>query len=135
MDDYTLSRTGAQIDAIGELNYTATTVTTLAPNTETDLCSFTLSAGVWVVISYFRFARGSENYQASLGLSDVSGSSQTGSLGYTQFPVTEQCNIPAVGTTRVFNLSTSKTIYLVGWHNGTSAKNVFVAQMQAVRIK
>lgn len=135
MADYTLTKTGAEIDAIGNYETTSSSLTSFAPNTETDLCSLTLPAGVWVVNGYLRFTRGSEYFQASLAVSNASGSSQVGNAGYTQFPVTEECNIPAVGVTRIFSLSAQTTVYLVAWHNGTTDKTINATHLQAVRIK
>ncbi len=135
MADYTLAKTGAQLDAIGEYQYIDTTATSVSANSETNLCTLTLSAGVWVVCGYWRFQRGGENFQASLGISSVSGSSQASSVGYTQFPVTSECNVPGVTVSRIVSVSASTPIYLVAWHNGTSAKTISAANMQAVRIK
>ncbi len=123
------------LEPIGSYVSVQSSLSSLPVNTETDLCTARLTEGVWIVCSYLRFARGGENFQASLAISTASGSSQAGSIGYTQFPVTQECNVPAVGTVRTFNLDAPTDIYVVGWHNGTSAKNILSAQMQAIRIK
>lgn len=133
--DGRLDTAETSLGSIGTYQYVDTTLTSVAVNTETNLCSLSLQPGVWVVCGYWRFARGGENMQASLGISSVSGSSQAGSVGYTQFPVTSECNVPAVTVSRIINLSAATTIYLVAWHGGTSAKTISAANLQATRVK
>lgn len=133
--DGRLDTAEADLGAIGTYKYVDTTLTSIAANTETNLCSISLTTGVWVVCGYWRFARGGENMQASLGISSVSGSSQAGSVGYTQFPVTSECNVPAVTVSRIINLNAATTVYLVAWHGGTAAKTISAANLQATRIK
>ena len=134
MPDITLAKTAAQLDAIGTTNSVVTELTSIAPNVETNLCQLTVPGGVWVFTSYWRFGRGNENFQASLGISTASGSSQAGSSGYTQFPITAECNVPSVGTTRIFSFSGETTVYLVAWHNGASDKSITTAELRAVRV-
>lgn len=133
--DGRLDTAEASLGAIGTYQYVDTTQTSVAANTEKNLCSLSLQPGVWTLCGFWKFARGNENFQASLGISSVSGSSQSSSVGYTQFPVTSECNVPAVTVSRVINLNAATTIYLVAWHNGTAAKTISAANLQAVRVK
>lgn len=133
--DGRLDTAEAGLGVIGTYQYVESSVTSMTANSERNLCSLSLQPGVWAICGFWKFARGNDTFQASLGISSVSGSSQSSSVGYTQFPVTTECNVPAVTVSRIINLNSATTIYLVGWHNGAAAKTVSAANLQATRIK
>lgn len=123
------------IDNLGTFYNEVGTVTSVPNNTETNICSVDLPAGTYVAFGFWRFSRGSGTYQASLALSTVSGSSQASSVGYTQFPCTSECNVPAVTVGDIVVLQNPGTLYLVAWQNSGSGKTITNSNMQVVRIK
>lgn len=123
------------IDNLGTFYNEVGTVTSVPNNTETNICSVDLPAGTYVAFGFWRFARGSSTYQASLALSTVSGSSQATSVGYTQFPCTTECNVPAVTVGDIVVLNEPGTLYLVAWQNSGAARTITNCNMQVVRIK
>lgn len=123
------------VDNLGTFYNESGTVTSVPNNAETNICSVDLPAGTYVAFGYWRFTRGSGTYQASLALSTASGTSQASSVGYTQFPCTSECNVPAVTVGDIVVLNEPGTLYLVAWQNSGSAKTVTYSNMQVVRIK
>lgn len=123
------------IDNLGTFYNEVGTVTSVPNNAETNICTVDLPAGIYVAFGYWRFARGSGTYQASLALSTASGSSQATSVGYTQFPCTSECNVPAVTVGDIVVLQNPGTLYLVAWQNSGSSKSITNSNIQVVRIK
>lgn len=123
------------VDNLGTFYNESGTVTSVPNNAETNICSVDLPAGTYVAFGYWRFTRGSGTYQASLALSTASGTSQASSVGYTQFPCTSECNVPAVTVGDIVVLNEPGTLYLVAWQNSGSAKTVTYSNIQVVRIK
>lgn len=123
------------VDNLGTFYNATGTVTSVPNNTETDICSVDLPAGTYVAFGYWRFSRGSGTFQASLALSTASGTSQASSVGYTQFPCTSECNVPAVTVGDIVVLQNPGTLYLVAWQNSGSSKNITNSNIQVVRIK
>ncbi len=111
--------------AVGTTLTANATVSSVAASTETDICSLTLTKGKWFVIGQFRM-QGSGAFQASVGISTVSGSQQVGA-GYSQLAVTSNLGNVSLPVTRVIDVtSSSQTIYLVAWHNYSSARTTNV---------
>lgn len=113
MADYTLNKTGAQIDAIGTVLTANSTVNTLPNATYVNLCSVTLTRGKWVLIGQVRLS------PASSGMLDVSLSTTAGDIaigigGLDQRYITGGYGLQTVGVSSVLDISASSaTVYLV----------------------
>lgn len=126
------------MSGIGDTVRINSALSSIADNTETDLCSITLTKGIWIIVGQFRMASGALNYQASISISTTSGSSTTTWGGYDQFPVTSNMGNLSVTTTRILNVTaTSQTVYLVGWQNSGAARSITQGgtNLYAVRVR
>lgn len=125
MDEYTLNRTGAEIDSLGtRLESDARAMTTIAPETHTDLCSLTLTKGTWVLTGQMRL-QGQANYQAMLGISTNSGAEQPVGGGFGQLSSTPYMTSLSINVARTIVISSSsQTVYLVGWHGYSAARSL-----------
>lgn len=113
--------------AVGTVLNASSTRTSLARNAETDLCSLSLTKGVWVIIGQFRM-QGGADFQCSIGISTTSGSQQL-TAGYAQLPVTTNVGNISTSVQRIIEVTAaSQTIYLVGWHNHTAARSMVSGQ-------
>lgn len=139
MADYTLNRTGAQIDAIGEIQYTSSEVTSLANNTMTDLCSLTLSTGRWIVFGQGRINPGSTDLKYDLSLSTTSGDIAVGTAGgLMQMNVKASAGICTASISRIVNVTAaSTTVYLVARQLSGETKSItsYNQIMNAIRIR
>lgn len=113
--------------AVGTILSASSTKTSLAKNSETTLCSLTLTKGKWVVVGQFRM-QGSAAFQFSVGISTTSGSQQV-STGYAQLPATTNTNNVSTCVHRIIDVTAaSQTIYLVGWHNHSASRSMVSGQ-------
>lgn len=137
MADYTLTRTGADIDNIGQFITGDTSLSTISNGIATNLCSVTLTKGVWVITGTIRISTGNEAFRVSGSLTTLSGTIvTTGHGGYFQLPATTSMVGFGMNLTRIMNVTTSSTtVYLVCAQQGTSEKTVYDGRIGAVRIK
>lgn len=113
MADYTLNKTGAQIDAIGTVLTANSTVTTLPNATYVNLCSVTLTRGKWVLIGQVRFNPASSG-MLDVSLSTTAGDIAIGTGGLDQRYITGGMGMQTVGVSSVLEISaSSSTVYLV----------------------
>lgn len=139
MADYTLNRTGAQIDSIGEIQYATSNVTSLANNTFADLCSLTLSTGRWIVFGQGRINPGTTDLKYDLSLSTTSGDIAIGTAGgLMQMNCKASAGICTASISRILNITgASTTVYLVARQVSGETKSITAANqiMNAIRIR
>lgn len=139
MADYTLSRTGAQIDAIGDIQYASSEITSLANNTFTDLCSLTLSTGRWIVFGQGRINPGSTDLKYDLSLSTTSGDIAVGTAGgLMQMNCKASAGLCTASVSRILNITAaSTTVYLVARQVSGETKSItsYNQIMNAIRIR
>lgn len=135
---YTLSKTGAQIDAIGETILSTSTLTSLPNATYTDLCSVTLTKGVWILMGQVRFNPGTTDVTLDVSLSNTSGDIAIGIGGLSQQKYAGNAGVITVNVTRPAEVtgSTAQTVYLVARQTSGSAKEITGSRqlIRAVRI-
>lgn len=122
---YTLNRTGAQIDAIGDIVNASSSLTTISSDTATNMASITLPAGTWVIVGQLRIQGGS-GFRISASISTSSAAHQPSALGgYVQQAVTSDVAQFSTNIVRILSIATSQTAYLVCTQNSGSAKTVY----------
>lgn len=137
MADYTLNRTGAEIDAIGNSVMAQSSLTSVPSKTYIDLCSMTLPVGTYVVIGQI-YMTASENFNVVGSISTESATTQISSGGHAQVSVSANMDSVSISLTRIVVLSEQTTIYLVCRQSSTTAKATGYAprnMMRAVRIR
>lgn len=137
MADYTLNRTGAEIDAIGNSVMAQSSLTSVPSRTYIDLCSMTLPAGTYVVIGQI-YMNAAENFNVVGSISTESATTQISSGGHAQVSVSADMDGVSISLTRIVVLSVQTTIYLVCRQSSTTAKATGYAprnMMRAVRIR
>lgn len=137
MADYTLNKTGAQIDAIGDIVTNTGTLTNIADSTWTDLATVTLSKGVWVLVGQMRLTSDGINFPCQVSIGTISGSYAVGTGGWAQFYSIQGLAQTAMTVSRIVNVTTSSQIfYLTGWQKSgaTRALNSTGNILTAVRI-
>lgn len=140
MPDYTLTRTGAEIDAIGDILYATSSITSLPNNTYTDLCSLVLPKGKWIVFAQFRMSPGSVDAFVAASLSTTSGDIAVGTAGgLYQGVFAANQGLQTVGLARIVQVpaDAGATIYLVARQISGEAKTINGANqiMNAIRIR
>lgn len=140
MPDVTLGKTAAQIDAIGDLLYTSSSIDTLANNTLTNLCSIDLPQGRWIVFGQVRINPGSNDATIVASLSGTSGDYAVSTAGgLYQGVALANKGMHTVGLSRIFNVTASagSTIYLVARQASGAAVSITGAYqiMNAIRIR
>lgn len=136
---YTLSKTGAQLDAIGEVVDASSTATSIADSTYVNLCSVSLTAGVWVVIGQVRINPGVNDVTLDVSLSNTSGDITIGTGGLSQQKYIGNSGIITVNVTRIAEVASgsTQTVYLVARQISGGAKEITGTRqiIRAVRIK
>lgn len=138
MADYTLSRTGIQIDAIGDRLTAQSTVTDMPNRTVTTLCSITLPANsTWIITAQARWLTTGATGMFSFEFEINDSTSMSYISGHDQTLASSGSN---VGTTltRVYSTTSGATIYLLGWQNSGSTLSVndpWQNRLDAIRIK
>ena len=132
----TLAKTGAQLDAIGEIVSATSSLTEIADSTWTTLAQITLTKGVWVITAQMRIA-GAAEFNCQMSISTVAGDYTVGDTGWALFEAHSYLAQTACTTSRIVNISDSTTFYLTGWQRsgGTKAVNSTGNVIKAVRIK
>lgn len=133
---YTLNRTGAQIDAIGDRLTAESAVTEIANRTITALCSITIPAySTWVINAQCYMPAGGD-FTVEFEINDSTGMAYLN--GHSQHAVTSYLNNYVNSISRIYRAAEgSRTIYLLGWQNSGSAIEItFPARnrLTAVRI-
>lgn len=137
MADYTLNRTGAEIDAIGATVMAISSLDSVPSRTYVDLCSMSLPAGTYVVIGEI-YMEASEDFNVVGCISTESATTQISSGGHAQVCVRADMDGVSMSLTRIVTLSAQTTVYLVCRQSSTTAKTTGYAprnMMRAVRIK
>lgn len=109
-----LSPIGTIVSAVG-------TLTSIPHNTNTDMCSISLTKGKWVVVgqSYWECRAG---FSCWACISTASAQKQISYGGFQQVTSTPET---AMSLTRIIDVtSASQTIYLVGFQNSGSAQSI-----------
>ena len=89
----------------------------------TNLLSISITKGIWIISANVRMSGGGSGGMIIAGISDVSKDAQGGSnTSYTAIPATADNR--SISMSRIYTISASKTIYLVGYQNSGSAKTV-----------
>lgn len=121
---------------IGKMLQASNTVTSIANNTTIDICSITLTKGVWVVTGQFS-CPGSGDFRLLVDISTASATYQTSSGGYINVPVTTAVTTMSVTPCRIINVTgSSQTVYLTANQNSGAAKTLTAGRclLQAVCI-
>lgn len=137
MADYTLNRTGVEIDAIGNSVMAQSSLTSVPSRTYVDLCSMVLPAGTYVVIGQI-YMTASENFNVVGSISTESATTQISSGGHAQVSVNAGMDGVSISLARIVVLSVQTTIYLVCRQSSLTAKETGYAprnMMRAVRIR
>ena len=137
MPDYTLNRTGADIDAIGGSLAASSSLSTIAPNTYVDLCKITLTPGTWIIAAQGRFQLPTANRSMILSLSTISGVSQPAGVGGFAQIQNGANGFNSMNVVRMWSVTENTDMYLVGWQNGDTEANILSGQcyMRAIRIR
>lgn len=136
MADYTLNKTGAQIDAIGTIVSSSSTLNGIASSTYTNLCTITLPKGVWVITGQVRLNPGANNMKLDASISTASADIGVTSTGLVQIQVPASSGICSVSLTRISEFTASTTVYLVARQASGSTISITGGQqiLKAVRI-
>lgn len=138
MADYTLNRTGAQIDAIGDRLTAQSTITELPNRTVTPLCSITLPANsTWIITAQERWLTTGTSGTFSFESEISDDTSMKYVSGHVQTLASSASNV-CTSSSRLFYTSSGATIYLLGWQNsGTTltANDAWQSRLDAIRIK
>lgn len=140
MADVTLNRTGAQIDAIGDILYISSSIDTLPNNALTDLCSIDLPQGRWIVFGQVRINPGSNDATVVASLSTTSGDFAVGTAGgLYQGVAMANKGTHTVGLARILNVTAAggTTVYLVARQTSGAAVSIIGGYqiMNAIRIR
>lgn len=104
--------------------------------TRTDVCSLTLTPGVWVITGQVTSDGGSTTGMASLCITTQSGTNQYTVGGY--FAQNIEAGWKSITTSRIINVTaSSQVVYLTFYHENGSNRNIpgtNNANMQAVRV-
>lgn len=123
------------LSPIGTIVSESGTLTSIPNNSNTDLCTLSLSRGKWIVVGQ-SYWEGGSNFSNWACISTASATKQISYGGFQQMGASSEI---AMSLTRVINVTgTSQTIYLVGYQNSGSAKGIAGAPMRnnlnAIRI-
>lgn len=121
---------------IGVVVRANTTLNSISSETYTNLASLTLSAGKYIVVGQARW-QGGENTQNIVSISTASQTVQPEQAGFAQFASNSSTLYVAESVTRILDLSSTTTIYLVGYQTSGSAKNIVATSqcsLHAIRI-
>ena len=139
MANYTLNRTGSQLDAIGDIQYTSSAVESLANNTMTNLCSLSLTQGRWIVFGQGRINPGSTDLKYDVSLSTTSGEIAVSTAGgLMQMNCKASAGTCTASVSRIVNVTAaSTTVYLVARQVSGETKSItsYNQIMNAIRIR
>lgn len=133
---YTLSKTGAELDAIGQVISATSTVEEMPDTSWTTLAQITLTKGVWVIVAQMRIT-GAADFYCQMSISGQAGTYTVGDTGWAIFEAHSYLAQVACTTSRIVNITDSTTYYLTGWQRSGSAKAVNSSGnvIKAVKIK
>lgn len=133
----TLAKTGAQLDAIGEIVSATSALSEIANATWTTLAQITLTKGVWVITAQMRIGTDGEDFKCQMSISSVAGDYTVGDTGWAVFDTITGLAQVACTTSRIVAVNDSATFYLTGWQRSgaTKAVNATGNVIKAVRIK
>lgn len=138
MADYTLNRTGAQIDAVGDRLTAQSTITELPNRTITPLCSITLPANsTWIITAQARWLTTGTTGTFSFETEISDATSMTYVSGHVQTLASSASNV-CTSASRVYFTSSGATIYLLGWQNSgatLTSNDAWQNRLDAIRIK
>ena len=121
---------------VGKYLTATNTITSLPTGSFTNVCTLTLTKGVWLVCGQMR-VYASANCTGMVGISTTSATMQAAEGGFSQFAITTTIAQAAQNVCRIIEVTAaSQTIYLVGYQNSGSAKNMTAGQsrLQAINI-
>lgn len=121
---------------VGEYKTAVNTITSLPTSSFTNICSITLTKGVWLVCGQMR-VYGGANATCITGISTASGTVQAAEGGFAQTAITTSTTQVSSNVCRIIEVTrASQEVYLVGWQNTGAAKNMNAGQsrIQAINI-
>jgi len=117
----------------GVVSADTTAVTSLANNTNTTVQSMSLSAGIWIISGQLKVLGGGD-FTVTLGISLIDANVQPSGGGSISIRATPS-GWTAAHATRIVALTGTTTVYLVGFQNSGSAKNVNASDTRMYAVK
>lgn len=138
MADYTLNRTGAEIDAIGGTTTATSSLDSVPSRTYVNLCSLELPAGTYVINAQVFMEAGTETYNVIGNISTESATEQIAYGGYMAMAINPSMSGAAMSITRILTINATTTVYLVCRQSSSAALSTVYAarnRMTAVRVR
>ena len=125
------------LTGIGSTLTAANTITSLSPSEYIPLCQITLTPGTWIVTAQERFQmpESGKTMIGSIALAPDAVAPLNGGMGQMESSFAN--GYMSMNLVRITNHTASTTVYLVGYHNCSTAATIQEGQcfMNAIRIR